>query len=55
MISTILADPAPWVALVDAAIVLALAIVAVTPTDKDDGVAQRVSNVWAKVRAVFWR
>lgn len=39
-----------WVRIVEAALVLAGLIVALTPTDKDDNVVGRVANVWRKLR-----
>lgn len=54
MLSTIFASGA-WVSIVDAVIVLLLAIAAVTPTDKDDSIAARVKNLWDRVRGAFAR
>jgi hypothetical protein len=39
-------DPNSWVSLVDALITFLVAVAAVTPTDKDDGVVSRIANVW---------
>lgn len=39
----------PWVEVVTAAVVIASAVVAVTPTEKDDNVLGRVKNVLRKV------
>jgi len=38
---------------VEAIIAAAIAIAAVTPTEKDDGILNRISNVFAKLKAVF--
>lgn len=39
----------PWVEVVTAAVVIATAVVAVTPTEKDDNVLARIKNVLSKV------
>lgn len=41
-----------WLVVADVAITLGLAVAAATPTDKDDGVASRVTNIWRTLRRV---
>ncbi|CAB4161050.1 hypothetical protein UFOVP730_25 [uncultured Caudovirales phage] len=41
-----LATGSEWFAIIDAAVMLATAVAAVTPTDKDDGVVSRAANLW---------
>lgn len=40
----------PWVEVVAAVLVIASAIVAATPTEKDDDVLARIKNVFSKLR-----
>jgi hypothetical protein len=42
----------PWVEVFTAAAVIATAVAAATPTDKDDGVVDRVVNILRKVGLV---
>ncbi|MDT8332593.1 hypothetical protein RQ831_16165 [Roseomonas gilardii] len=53
----LLASPeaAPYFTIADAAINLALLIVALTPTQKDDDVVNRIKNLFTVVRAAVGR
>lgn len=43
-------DAAKWVTVIDAVLVLAAAVVAMTPTDKDDTVVDRLRNVFRALK-----